>query len=112
MKEYFLKKLKEIEDNTESTTRSILIEVHKLNLTTLRKLSRTLLELNNSKEMFTMDLCKNCSVSEVIEVNKIVKLDYNTVRYSYDYISEGITLNEKNHLITAFGCALNGSKLK
>jgi hypothetical protein len=111
MKEYFFKKLNTIENSIKLNTNKLINEARELNVKNITPLVEKLDELKRSRSMFTKDLCANCKVSEVIEIHKVLKLNKHEVQMHYKYDGNGITLNEKNHLITAFGYALNDIKI-
>jgi len=121
MKQYFIEKLKDALYNLESTQNSILKEVANGNFRILTELSNKALQHKQTIQELVKDLCKYCTVAEVIEVSN-TKANYSgdellltkyihDVEYAYKYNNKSITLSERDALVERFGYKLKEAKV-
>ena len=122
LKSYFQEKLYVLEKDIQNCKESIVKSAADLNVESLKNLSEKLRRLKEEKSSFTTDLCRFCTVEEVIAVSEYkprlyydnigVNLSESCVRYYYSYISSGVSVQEREMLVKKFGYSLNNIKVK
>lgn len=117
---YFQTKLKEIEGSTNNKIASILKQVSEGKFDSLSKLSQSLADLKEEKNILILDIVNNLSILDVIAISTFVPtFSKNTVRlldekelsYAYKFKTRGISIEDRNLLVSTFGPRLKDARV-
>lgn len=120
MKNYFIDKLTESKNEIKRLEKSIIQAATNMEMKSLVSLPKTLIEQKKKHSELINDLCKYCSVGDVIEISNLKDkysqetlnlISENNVRHFYRFNTDGITPSERDALVSRFGYSLKESKI-
>ncbi len=120
MKDYFIKKLTNIKEDIVRLQTAIIAAATEMEMRQLVSLPSKLAEYNAKHRELTIDFCTYCSVDDVIEVSKLVDrysqeslnlLNKRDIEHFYQYVSKGVSLEDRKKLVERFGYSLERTNI-
>lgn len=120
MKDYFKKKIVDLNNKIESTKNTILREIGDGKFSYLKEAYDNIMKYQELKRQFTIDAIEMLQVHEIIEIHQnkswggeVQPSPFNTydISYGYQYAKSPISIQDRDLLVTTFGYQLKSAKV-